>query len=118
MEMRGGGRLNFRQEGGGIRFTAERQKDGGGLYKVWLRGERGGEYLLGTLIPEGELLRLNRRVSRQELERRGCWPAAGAEVRLAYAFGPGKNDGWTVISGLPELIPDQLLRRSGGRGTG
>ena len=48
--MEGGGALEVRQEGSRVKFTAERQRDEVGLYKVWLRGR--GEFLLGTLIPE------------------------------------------------------------------
>ena len=108
--MEGGGALEVRQEGSRVKFTAERQRDEVGLYKVWLRGRR--EFLLGTRIPEGELLRLNRTLPLNELEACGCWPVEGAEVRLAFPFSGGKNDGWTIISSLPEPVSDPLLRRS------
>ena len=110
MQMEGGGVLEYRQEGGRVKFSAERERDEAGLYKVWLRGR--GDLLLGTLIPEGEKLRLDRVLTVKELERNGCWPPERAEVRLVFPFGRGKNDGWTVISALPELIQDPLLRRS------
>lgn len=112
MEMAGGGVLELQQTGGQVKFTAERGRDDRGLYKVWLRGRAEKTCLLGTLIPEGQQLRLNRTLSVKELEQRGCWPVEGAEVRLAYAFGQQKNDGWTVISRLPDTIGDELLRRS------
>ena len=113
MEMKGGGNLELRREGSRVRLRAERQNDGAGLYKVWLRGRQGREVLLGTLVPEkGDLLGLDRVVAVQELERRGCWPVEEAEARLAFSFGPRKNDGWTVISQLPPAIGDGLLRRS------
>lgn len=111
MQMTGGGVLELRREGNRVRFTAERQRDEAGLYKVWLTGG-GGELMLGTLIPEGRTLRLGRSISLQELEQAGCWPVEGAEVRLVVPFGQQKNDGWTVISTLPASIPDTLLRRS------
>ena len=112
MELEGGGTLNFRQEGSRVRFTAERPKDDRGLYKVWLRGGQGRGVLLGTLIPAGGVLRLDRSLSLYELERAGCWPPEGGEVRLVYSFAGGQNDGWAVISALPESISDGLLRRS------
>ena len=66
--MEGGGTLLLREDGPRIRFEAVRPDDGQGLYKAWVLGEEG-ELLLGTLIPEGDGLRLTRTVSRSALER-------------------------------------------------
>lgn len=87
-ELQGGGRLNVEQDGGFVRCEATRSNDGQGIYKVWLTG-MGGRVLLGTLAPEGGALRLCRRVSRDSLVRADCWPVAGGECVLAFAFGLG-----------------------------
>ena len=80
LDMRGGGTLTLRLDGTRVQLDAVRPRDDRGLYKVWLLGQRGGRMLLGTMAPEGNVLRLRRTISQGELERAGCWPAAGAEA--------------------------------------
>lgn len=91
IHLEGGGQLSIEQDGGFVRCEVARPNDGQGIYKVWLTGA-GGKLLLGTLAPEGDALRLCRRVSRDSLVRAGCWPVAGGECVLAFTFGLGK--GW------------------------
>lgn len=98
MEMVGGGTLLLRQEGPRVRLEAERPSDGRGLYKVWLHGDRGGKLLLGTLVPEGDRLRLSRTLSVGELERAGCWPDFRVEAPLAFTFLRRGEGGGTVNS--------------------
>ena len=105
MEMEGGGRLTICQDGPRVRIKAAHPADQKGLYKVWLRGEEGGKLLLGTLIPEGEKLELNRTLSLRELEQVGCWPQVWAECRLAFPFTKPEKGTWYC-----EQRPDQFLR--------
>lgn len=113
MDMRGGGTLALRQEGPRVYLDARRPSDGRGLYKVWLLGQRGGRLLLGTLTPEGRELRLKRTISVSELERAGCWPVAGAEAPLAFAFSNGSTGGerWYCEQSPQRLTADPILRR-------
>ena len=85
---------------------AVRPNDGRGLYKVWLHGQ-GGRLLLGTLAPEGDGLRLRRRLSRSELESSGCWPVTGGETVLAFAF---ERDVWKREEHPERLLRDGVLR--------
>ena len=70
-QMEGGGTLTLEEEGPRVRLEAVRPEDRRGLYKAWALGP-GGSALLGTLVPEGDRLRLARTVSRQSLARAGC----------------------------------------------
>ena len=60
VEMRGGGWLTVSRDGPRARLNAQRPADGKGLYKVWLRGERGEGLLLGTMVPQEGVLALDR----------------------------------------------------------
>lgn len=110
LDMWGGGTLTLQQEGNRIRLEAERPWDGRGLYKVWLVGQRGGRLLLGTLAPEGKVLRLKRVVTQGELERAGCWPVAGVEAPLAFLFSNGSGEQWYREAHPERLIADGVLR--------
>lgn len=111
-QLNGGGQLTLREEGVWVRLEAVRPNDAKGLYKVWLHGD-GGRMLLGTLAPEGEGLRLRRRLSRSELEQRGCWPVAGGEAVLAFAF---ESSSWQQEEHPERRLADCVLRSSiGGR---
>ena len=92
LDMSGGGTLSIREDGLRVYLEARREADGLGLYKVWLTGRGSGRFLLGTLAPEGERLRLRRNLSRTQLEMADCWPVAGAESKLAFSF--ARNGGW------------------------
>ena len=73
LDMSGGGTLSVREDGLRVYLEARREADGLGLYKVWLTGRGSGRFLLGTLAPEGEGLRLRRNLSRTQLEMADCW---------------------------------------------
>lgn len=111
LEMRGGGVLTVEQDGPRVRLAAERPDDGKGLYKVWLRGERGGRLLLGTLAPENGALRLSRTLSLDELERAGCWSAFWAETVLAFSFSKRDSGAWYCEREPARLLADPLLKR-------
>jgi hypothetical protein len=84
--MQGGGTLTLTQEGTRLRVRAQRPEDGLGLYKVWVSGQGGAQFLLGTMIPEGGVLQLKRTLSLSELERAGCWPVWQAQAPLVFPF--------------------------------
>lgn len=108
--MEGGGTLSLRQDGVRVHMEAERPSDGRGLYKVWLRGEQGGKLLLGTLAPEGGVLRLRRTLSVGELERAGCWPRFRAEAPLAFSFGEAPGGKWYCERRPERLVSDPVLK--------
>ncbi len=83
--LEGGGQLEVREEGAQVHLSVRRGLDGAGLYKVWVRGDQG-ELMLGTLIPDGRYLRLERTMSRDSLAAGGCWPIAGGKTVLAFTF--------------------------------
>ena len=103
----GGGQLTTQQDGMLVRCEATRPNDGRGIYKVWLAGAAG-TVLLGTLAPEGDTLRLCRRVSRDSLERAGCWPIEGGRCVLAFSF---QRSQWAVEP-AERRMTDPVLRRS------
>lgn len=107
-QLKGGGKLTLWEEGALVHMQAARSNDGRGLYKVWLHGQ-GGRLLLGTLAPEGDGLRLRRRLTRSELERGGCWPVTGGETVLAFAF---EVDKWLREERPERLVTDVVLRRA------
>lgn len=108
LNMGGGGILSWRQEGGRVLLRAERPADGKGLYKVWLRRNGQDCFLLGTLAPEGNGLRLFRSVARGELERAGCWPIEEAQARLVFRFQTG--EGWYREGNPGSMVRDPVLR--------
>lgn len=107
IELAGGGRLCLTEDGAFVRCEATRPNDGRGIYKVWLQG-RGNDFLLGTLIPEGDGLRLCRRVSRDSLERADCWPVKSGRCVLALSF---LRKGW-VREAVEPRMSDSILRRA------
>ena len=110
MAMGGGGTLVLRQEGPRVHMEAERPHDGRGLYKVWLHGDHGGKLLLGTLVPEGGILRLKRTLSISALERAGCWPRFRAEASLSFAFTGQPGGRWYCEQHPERLVSDPLLQ--------
>ena len=108
--MRGGGWLAVRQEGPRVHMEAERPADGKGLYKVWLHGDQGGKFLLGTMAPEEGVLRLRRALSAATLERAGCWPRFWAEAPLAFPFSPRSGASWYCEQHPERLLADPVLR--------
>ena len=111
LEGEGGVSLRFREEGGQVSFRCERPLDRDGIYKVWLRGG-GGELLLGTLAPEGELLTLTRVLQLGQLYRCGCWPVRGVCCRLAWSFSERQQRGWQWEE-HPECLVDAETARVG-----
>lgn len=108
LSMEGGGALTLRQDGPRVRLEAERPADGRGLYKVWLRGDQGGRLLLGTMVPEGGVLRLSRTLSISALERAGCWPQFRAEAPLTFSFNGAGS--WYCEQHPERLLADPVLR--------
>jgi len=107
----GGGAVRVCQEGERAVCQALRPLGGDGLYKAWLRGERG-RFLLGTLIPEGGALRLRRRVSVAQLRGQGVWPPQGADILMTFPFSPrGAPEGWDWAERPWELVRDPVLER-------
>lgn len=100
-----GGAVTVRREGNQAICQAIRASEGSGFYKAWLYGEEK-RFLLGTLIPEGGALRLRRAVPVVQLERRGVWPPAGAEILPAVPAGENRPPaGWSWVD-----CPGRLLR--------
>ena len=81
----GGGSLEIQEQGSMVRLTACRALDTSALYKVWVYG-REGEFLLGTLIPEGPQLNLRRTLSAETLKKAGCWPILGGRSAKYFNF--------------------------------
>ena len=110
MTIGGSGTLTLRQEGPRIHMDAQRPADGKGLYKVWLHGDHGGKFLLGTLVPENGLLRLHRTLAIDTLDRAGCWPRFRAEASLAFAFTGQNGSRWYCEHHPDHLVADPLLK--------
>lgn len=110
MRMGEGGWLTARQEGPRVHMEAERPADGKGLYKVWLRGDQGGRFLLGTMAPEDGALRLRRTLSVSALEQAGCWPQFRAEAPLAFPFASRNTQTWYCEQHPERLLSDPALR--------
>lgn len=104
----GGGTIRLTPDGPRVKIQVERPNDGRGLYKVWLYGAGGQQILLGTLMPEGSALKLNRSLSVGELERCGCWPLKGGRVKLAFSF--SNNRKWYREQHPEMLVSDPILR--------
>lgn len=109
LDMVGGGWLTMRWDERRVAMEARRPADGRGLYKVWLHGRQGSEMLLGTLVPEGNVLRLSRTLLRSELEQAGCWPPERAEARLTFSFSQGT--GWYREPHPERFVREAYLRR-------
>ena len=111
LEMQGGGELTVQQDGLRVYLTAVRPDDNRGLYKVWLRGDKGGKILLGTLAPERGALNLKRTFSLRELEQSGCWPKLWAECSLAFSFAETIGHKWYCEQRPGGLFSDPLLKK-------
>lgn len=110
LKMWGGGWLTVRQEGPRVTIDAERPADEKGLYKVWLHGDQGGRFLLGTMAPEKGALRLHRTLSVGSLEQAGCWPQFRVEAPLAFSFTPQNTEKWYCEQHPDRLLADPALR--------
>lgn len=111
----GRGWLAIQEEHGRVRCEAQLPNDGKGLYKGWLTGP-GGKALLGTFVPQGKHLRLERTLSTDELKRQGAWPPEGAQAVLAFSFGGERQPprGWTRESAPGRLMGEPLLAAAAG----
>ena len=121
VELRGGGWLEIITENGRVRLSAVRPMDRSGLYKVWAAGQGGGRILVGTMAPEGQVLRAARTAPIGELERCGCWPVTGGEVKLAFRFREREGwqwqccpGGWVTEEGLKRQLPREGYCREEG----
>ncbi len=115
-QLKGGGRLIINECQGRIHLCATRTTDNRGLYKVWLFGQSG-RMLLGTMIPEGGELRLERTLSRNTLLACGCYPILGGEVVMAFSFRHGEQSrpqalpkGWNIQVENTVFCNDPLLQ--------
>lgn len=116
------GRLTCRVRGEQAVLAMEFRPDRPGLYRGFLRGQKG-QRDLGLLLPEGGCLRLCRSVPVRELERAGCWPVTGADAVLRHAFADGGGStlpqGWKKAGDVSARFPgDPVLARAAGEAPG
>lgn len=117
------GWLLCRETGGRAELTMEVPGGSRGLYRGYVLGERG-LMDLGTLLPEGNVLRLRRTFPVERLRSQGCWPVTGGRVQMTYAFtgqpAAAPPRGWKELDHPETLFPqDPVLAqaaRAGGRG--
>ena len=103
------GRLICRTRGNQAEVTMTLDPPGPGLYRGILCGKNGWMDL-GTLLPEGEGLRLTRTHTIDHLARCGCWPVTGGRAELRYAFGAKKfPQGWGEGRDLSRRFSDPIL---------
>ena len=76
------GQLRAERQGLRTVFRADCPAWDEGIRKVWLRGGRG-NLLLGTLVPEGDRLRLGRTISNAMLREKGLEYCQRAEIEGA-----------------------------------
>ena len=84
------GWLLCRETGGRAELTMEVPGGSRGLYRGYVLGERG-LMDLGTLLPEGNVLRLRRTFPVERLRSQGCWPVCRRQDEtfcLAYPWDP------------------------------
>lgn len=86
---------------------------GEGVRKVWLCGDRG-RLLLGTLIPEGNEWRLQRRVARRELERQGFADRVWGEIVPVGETAAGKKEESPPVLPVADPVLRCLFRASDG----
>lgn len=98
------GQLHWWVRGEYIDLMMEWNNRSQGLFRVWIQGEKG-RMKLGILVPEGNMLCLQRTLSMKKLQREGCWPIQKAGVVLHHRFTPsGRHQGW-----LEEKNPARLF---------
>lgn len=103
------GSLTCRTRGNQVEVSMILNPPGPGLYRGILCGKNG-RMDLGTLLPEGEGLRLSRTLTLDHLTRCGCWPITGGRAELRYAFGAKKYpQGWEEVHHLSRLFSDPIL---------
>lgn len=109
--LEGGGTLRVREEAPWVYLEAVRPEDGRGLYKVWCLGA-GGEFLLGTLVPQDNRLRLERRVAKRTLQEAGAWPLTGGKAIMVYSFTDRRELGeeWNMEAHPESFCSDPVVR--------
>lgn len=100
----------------GARVQAEvwRADAGDGLYKAYLVGS-GGQFLLGTLMPEGGQLHLKRSLSLDSLKRQGAWPVQRVREELVCSFRePPQGILWEddVLRRSARKLPPHLMQKN------
>lgn len=107
------GRMVVREENLRAQVSVERPDDGKGLYKAYIQG-RGGRVMLGTMAPEGGMLRIRRTLSLDELRRRGAWPIQGGGAELSFSFRQESRPpaGWQWEEGDSLLLEEPALGRT------
>ena len=104
------GSLRWHREGTAAVLEVEAEDREDGLYKVFLRGQDGGELSLGALTPGEGKLRLRRRLPCRELEGSDHWPPVEVRAERVFAFSrPGE---WEPAGELPPLLSDPVLRQA------
>ena len=106
----GRGWLTVREEQNRAVCAAQLPNDGKGLYKCWLTGA-GGKALLGTFVPQGGVLWLERTLTISELERQGAWPPEGGQAVQAFSFDGVEKipAGWQREDNPGRLMGEPLL---------
>jgi hypothetical protein len=105
------GTLICQIHGNQVEVTMTLRPPTSGLYRGILFGKNG-RLDLGTLLPEGEGLRLCRTLTIDYLCRCGCWPITGGRGELRYAFGSHKfPQGWGKRETLSQLFTDPILAK-------
>lgn len=105
--------MGFRveQDGEFAKIELWRPMDSRGLYKGFVVG-RGGRFLLGAMLPEGDRLVARRRVSVATLKGNGAWPVLDADTVLAFPFEekPRLPPGWQPLAESVRLADDVLSK--------
>lgn len=85
--MRGVGTVKWQvtEQGSQAVIDVWRKNDGSGLFKAYIKGPAS-RVQLGTMIPEGGILRLRRTLPVESLKHQGVWPIRQIEEELAYSF--------------------------------
>ena len=117
------GTLSAQRQGLRTLFHVRCPKWGDGVYKIWLQGEREA-LLLGTLIPEGEHVTLERSISNAMLREKGLEHCTAARVVTEGACEMEPTEGtsseWRstqtlALPALGEELARQVRGLKGGR---
>ncbi len=112
----GTGWLTVAETGDRVVCAAQLPADGRGLYKCWLSGSEG-KALVGTFVPEGGVLKLNRTLPVAQLKSCGAWPPTEAEAVMAFSFTekkPSIPEGWRCEPNPARLMGEPLLAQAAG----
>lgn len=107
------GQLRVERQGLRTVFRADCPAWDDTIKKVWLRGN-GGNLLLGTLVPEGDRLKLNRTISNAMLREKGLEHCQRSEIEGAMgqraqrkSAQPAAENRWMPVArlSLPGMDP-------------